>query len=487
MKTIGNVQQDAQIRAVASGTLSNGDTIIVNSDGTVSAVSGNDDGAGTPGDISTDSNLSEPQAVYDPDQGKVIVAYHRDANAYYGAAVVGTISGTSISFGSVAKFQPNNTQGMQGLGMVYDTNADKVFISYADKNNSTYMTGVVGTVSGTSISFGTPTVFYSESGNSTSCAFDSTNNKILVAWRRGNGFGAAKTVTISGTGFSSGGTDNFNTGNIGRPSVAFSTSAGRFVIIYSDSDQLGHSQYIVATISGTSVSFGTEGDLNNVSTGYQQVAYNSTLDKFLAVYVDNATSPAGQGKGRVGTLSGTTVSWGSIAIFNSQATTFVSTHADSSGNMVVSFCDLGNSSYPTFASATISGTTVTFGSEVIVEAVNSESGAAVGKSLLAYDSTNNKFVLPYNDYTNNKLKSATLQLASTNLTSDNFIGFADSGYVNGQNVGVDSTCSINSGQTGLTAGQKYYVQKDGSLGETADDPSVLAGTAISATKILVKG
>ena len=42
MKTIGNVQQDAQIRAVASGTLSNGDTVVVNSDGTVSAISGSD-------------------------------------------------------------------------------------------------------------------------------------------------------------------------------------------------------------------------------------------------------------------------------------------------------------------------------------------------------------------------------------------------------------------------------------------------------------
>ena len=39
----------------------------------------------------------------------------------------------------------------------------------------------------------------------------------------------------------------------------------------------------------------------------------------------------------------------------------------------------------------------------------------------------------------------------------------------------------------LTAGQTYFVQTDGSLSETADSPSVTAGTALSATKLLVKG
>ena len=39
----------------------------------------------------------------------------------------------------------------------------------------------------------------------------------------------------------------------------------------------------------------------------------------------------------------------------------------------------------------------------------------------------------------------------------------------------------------LTAGQSYYVQTNGDLGLTAADPSVFAGTAVSATKLIVKG
>ena len=106
------------------------------------------------------------------------------------------------------------------------------------------------------------------------------------------------------------------------------------------------------------------------------------------------------------------------------------------------------------------------------------------------NSTANKVIIGYKDQSNTEAGTYVVRqnaYTSTNITAENFIGFADSGYVNGQNVGVDSTCSLNIGQTGLTAGQKYYVQTDGSLSETAGDPSVLAGTAISATKILVKG
>ena len=39
----------------------------------------------------------------------------------------------------------------------------------------------------------------------------------------------------------------------------------------------------------------------------------------------------------------------------------------------------------------------------------------------------------------------------------------------------------------MTAGQQYFVQTNGRLGLTADDPSVIAGTAVSATDIIVKG
>ena len=45
---------------------------------------------------------------------------------------------------------------------------------------------------------------------------------------------------------------------------------------------------------------------------------------------------------------------------------------------------------------------------------------------------------------------------------------------------------MNSGQSGLTTAKKYYVGLTGILTTTADTPSVVAGTSISDTKILVR-
>ena len=433
MRTIGNTPVDGEVRAVASGTLPSGQPVIVNADGTVSVVSGNDEGAGTGAQISTDSNLSQIQAIYDPDSGKVIIAYHRDANSYYGAAVVGTISGTNISFGNITKFQANNSQGMQGLSMAYDTSEDKVLIVYADKNNSTYGTGIVGTISGTSISFGTAAVFQSSSINKIQVAFDQNSNKFLVVYMRN--FPQARVITVSGTSISSGNETKLRSdtdGNMQRAGIAFSTSANKFVLVYRDQDQSSKGQYVVGTISGTSVSYGTAADLNNVSSGFQmRIAYDATLNKFIAVYIDAANS--NYGKARVGTLSGTTVSWGSIAVFNSAATLLPDVLSDGSGNFIISFCDGGNSDRMTFVSAVVSDTSVSFGSKVIIEAVVAQSGSQLGLSQMAYDSANNKFVIPYNDITNGNIKAAVLQLASTTLTSENYIGMS-SGSVSSNSV-----------------------------------------------------
>jgi len=74
-----------------------------------------------------------------------------------------------------------------------------------------------------------------------------------------------------------------------------------------------------------------------------------------------------------------------------------------------------------------------------------------------------------------------------NLTSENYIGLSSNGYPDTAGATIDVQGAINDRQSGLTAGQSYYVQADGTLTTTAGDPSVFAGTAISATKMIVKG
>ena len=75
--------------------------------------------------------------------------------------------------------------------------------------------------------------------------------------------------------------------------------------------------------------------------------------------------------------------------------------------------------------------------------------------------------------------------SSTNLTATNFLGFSDAAYsdTNTATVLVNSAISTQSSLTPLT---KYYVQTNGTLGTSAATPSVLAGTAIASTKLLIK-
>ena len=74
----------------------------------------------------------------------------------------------------------------------------------------------------------------------------------------------------------------------------------------------------------------------------------------------------------------------------------------------------------------------------------------------------------------------------TNLTSSNFLGFSDAAYSDGATATIQIAGAVDDAQSGLTTGSLHYVQNDGTLSTTAGDPSVEAGTALSATKIKVK-
>jgi len=73
----------------------------------------------------------------------------------------------------------------------------------------------------------------------------------------------------------------------------------------------------------------------------------------------------------------------------------------------------------------------------------------------------------------------------TNLTTENYIGLAAETIGSGATGKITTVGGINSGQTGLTTAQTYYVQNIGGIGLTASNPSVVAGTSVSDTKVLV--
>jgi hypothetical protein len=467
VKTIGNVQQDAQVRAVASGALSNGDTIIVNSDGTVSAVAGQSQGLGSE-TVFESASVIDLSAAYDANAQKVVVAYTDNGNSRYGTAVVGTVSGKSITFGTPVVFVSRN---IENATPVYDSNAQKIVIGYQDTVNANYGTGIVGTVSGNSISFGSAQIFDAVGINELSGAFDSNNNKVVFAFNTSSFNGKAVVGTVSGTSISFGSFYTFESGTTSYTSTVYDTNAQKIVISYVDGEDSFRGKSVVATVSGTAISYGSLTTFNNASTGFVGSVYDPDSQKVIVTYA---------------AVSGTSISFGSEIVFNAASTQYTSaTYDENSNTLVVAYRDVGNSNYGSLILGTVSGSSITFSDETVFNTAESNFVTAV------YDAASNNSVISYIDNGNSNYgTSIVYSVGDTNLTSDNFIGFigfADGAYADTQSAAINTTCSVDRSQTGLTAGQKYYVQADGSLGTTAADPSVEAGTAISSTEILVKG
>jgi hypothetical protein len=167
------------IQMVASGTLTDGSVVSLNPDGTVSITYNVVPEAGLPVVFEL-ADTRYISAAFDSLNNKVVIAYQDVGNANYGTAVVGTVSGTSISFGTPVVFESANAYY---ISAAFDSSSNKVVIAYQDAGNAYYGTAIVGTVSGTSISFGTPVVFESADTRYISAAFDSSSNKVVIAYQ----------------------------------------------------------------------------------------------------------------------------------------------------------------------------------------------------------------------------------------------------------------------------------------------------------------
>ena len=109
---------------------------------------------------------------------------------------------------------------------------------------------------------------------------------------------------------------------------------------------------------------------------------------------------------------------------------------------------------------------------------------------MTYDSNQQKAAFVYQDANNSYYFTARVfqtGYTSQNLTSENYIGISRSGAADTAGAIINTQGAIADNLSGLTAGQSYYVQNDGTLSTSADSPSVFAGTAVSATKLIVKG
>ena len=409
--------------------------------------------------------------LYDPDVGRIVIAYQDESNSFYGQAVVGTVSGTSISFGTPVVFESAKSKDFY---VAYDTANDKAVIAFCDEADSDKGKGIVGTVSGTSISFGSEATFNSGATQVQGCVYDANAGKVVVVYRdQGNSNrGTAAVGTVSGTSISFGSEALFNGNNASYNIKAiYDSSAQKIVIAFMDGNNSSYGTGVVGTVSGTDITFGSATTFNSVTTQDTGIAYDSSNNKSVITYKDGTNSDKGMAV--VGTVSGTSISFGTPVEFVSRVTgNHDPVYHSETGKIVINYISYTSSGIGKYITGTVSGTTIgSFSSPV---SYYSDTNAVVRPSVVVDGGTNN-LVFAWKENTGNTGSAAVASLESRGEVAD------------GGHALIDTQGAISDNQGGLTAGQSYYVQNDGTLSTSADSPSVFAGTAVSATKLIVKG
>ena len=369
---------------------------------------------------------------YDPTRNQAVVVFKKNDDKVYFRTLRRNPGATAIAAGT--EQQLNNTAAWADVKLSYDTAANKFLVVYGkDPTQSNYCTAQVMTV---------------------------VDNDTFT-------FGSLVTIKAN---------------QCAHIATDFDTSAGKHLVLYRDNSVSNDCYGIVATVSGTNVTFGTAVELETDGNEGAKIEYSTTDGKFLWLSLNASNN---QVDVSVLTISGTSVSRGT------NTTISTNTAGMNTGTMAISyepnldvFYILYRNNYVgKWRTATMSGTNVTVGSENNTRcAANQLADCDIG-----FDKGSGKTLwVGQNGGSNAGLYQVwTTATSTTNVTTENYIGFSDGNYTSGELATIKLSGNTDNNQSGLTPGQNYFVQNNGTLGLTAATPKVYAGTAVSATKLLV--
>lgn len=495
---------------VASGTLPNGTPVILNSNGTVTAVGLSSQSV--PIEVPTGTKTSfetiqikSSDVNWDGDTGHFIVVWQKSASAAadrYGAAKVGTVVGNVITYGSTYVFSSNYSADVK---IAIDPNtAGKFTIAWSGSpSGSRVPRAIIGTYTGTgasaSMSFGTEFIIENVATGTSNIAITYDKNTagrfVYMYQATGSssiGRGVCGNIASGATTATMGSIVTWSATTVAFvESIGYDKTADKFITSYRDSSASNALSAIVGTISSTNtLTFGTRttSSITGMSESYIAVDPLRTNSSVIAYRIGAVPQAL------VATLSGTAVSFGTPVTFSTGdtynlAVMMGSGTQDVGGLFYVS--DYGPTGVYTIKarSLTVSGTSISYGTEYTMQ-TNTD---AYHTSAEFNPAQSGQFVATYNDPNSPAAGNSRLgQLLvgsqqATNLTTTNFVGMPDESYASGATATVVAKGGVSLNQTSLTIGTTYYVQDNGSLGTSAGTVNVEAGRAISATSILLKG
>lgn len=405
-----------------------------------------------------------------------VVAYADGGNANHGTAIVGTVSGGSLSWGTPAVFNAAGT----GYIAVTSLSPTSIVVAYADGDNSSYGTAIVGTVSGTNLSWGSESVFNAASTEYIASASLSPTAFVVAYSDGGYGNeGAAIAGTVSGQNVTWGIARGFY--HTTRDLAVSALSSTRFVVAYRNQDNAGYGTAVVGTISGTlsgaypvwgipSVFHADDtGDVavTSLSPTRFVVAYRNLVEMVNGMTID-------WGGAIVGTVSEEAINWGAESIFGARnrlsGLFSVGVISLSPTDVAVTYVDTTDfNDYGMAILGRVDGDDLVWGSASVF---NAES--TYEPTIVALSPTD--WVVAYGD---------GFSGAGTAIVGHHHwqvIGTAASSASGGETVAV-IVGGVSDAHSGLVPGATYYLQEDGTLSLTPTWYRV--GLAISESELIL--
>ena len=266
------------IEFVAQGTLANGQTVALRSDGKVEAITQ----TSVTGSLGTGvefeaAGTRDLAAAYSVEDNKYLVIYTDQGDSNKLKAVVGTPSGTNtLSFGTPVAVSSNPNQYQASKGCSYDATAKKIVVSFGDAGNSQYLTTFVATISGTSVSFGAATILNSATSNYVHSFYHAGAGKTCVVASLLSS-GLLRTCTVGSTAITSSTAANFSSSQTEYTASCYE-SKNALGVIYFHRSSTDYPMVRGFTLSGETATFGTEDTLVSEKAGTSSIVYDVKND-----------------------------------------------------------------------------------------------------------------------------------------------------------------------------------------------------------------
>ena len=464
----------------ATGAITAGDVVALNSDGTVSTVA---NVAGDPATLLDSGTVltlvqenRESASAADDVRQRVVRVYADENNNGYATAICGQIDGTgNITWGLPLVFLSQNLDC--AIAVTYNETDTYYYAVCKRPSDGDPLISVIANTGGTTLALASsaanPGGYGDADNDSFSAVYYPPEGQAILVWYSSE-FGAAIAASYKFGGVQA--HTSFASNNWTEYSDITYDSVNQSVVHIEQSAQNTQPRARVITATSSSISIGSN---QGFGTGGVRPRCTFDPDSGKVVYTTVRASQGGVVYYALGTVSGTTTSWATGSSTAVNAADGVGMHDltyDTGANQVVfSYKADGNPQRVELALGTVSGSTLTFSSN-FVEIYSGYSQY----TRIQYLPTSGISVWTGSTNSRNLAYATATVVASTN---PDWFGVADASISSGSAGKITHIGGINESVSGLTAGTTYYADKVGGLSTT--DSGFKVGKAIAADKILI--